>query len=203
MKISSAKFVTSVADSNLIMNDTLPQVAFVGRSNVGKSSLINMLVGQKKLAKTSSMAGRTRLINYFKVNEAFYFVDLPGYGFAKASAREIEGWQGLIEPYLVDNERLKVVCMLVDVRHEPTDLDKQMFKFLNYYNIPTLIIATKSDKLSKAQLSRAKLVVANGLGVGTSNVVCTSSEDGYNKEEVLSRIEKMLEEGENGQQKVD
>ena len=173
MKISSAKFVTSVADSNLIMNDTLPQVAFVGRSNVGKSSLINMLVGQKKLAKTSSMAGRTRLINYFKVNEAFYFVDLPGYGFAKASAREIE------------------------------DLDKQMFKFLNYYNIPTLIIATKSDKLSKAQLSRAKLVVANGLGVGTSNVVCTSSEDGYNKEEVLSRIEKMLEEGENGQQKVD
>ena len=192
MKITSARFVTSVANSNLIINDNLPQIAFVGRSNVGKSSLINMLVNQKKLAKTSSLAGRTRLINYFNINEQFYFVDLPGYGYAKASATEIDGWQSLIEPYLIDNEKLKCVCMLVDVRHEPSAQDKQMFKFLNYYNIPTLIIATKSDKLSKVQLSKAKLVVANGLGVGTANVVCVSSENAFGKDEVLSRLEKML-----------
>lgn len=192
MKITSARFVTSVANSNLIINDNLPQIAFVGRSNVGKSSLINMLVNQKKLAKTSSLAGRTRLINYFNINEQFYFVDLPGYGYAKASATEIDGWQSLIEPYLIDNEKLKCVCMLVDVRHEPSAQDKQMFKFLNYYNIPTLIIATKSDKLSKAQLSKSKLVVANGLGVGTANVVCVSSENAFGKDEVLSRLEKML-----------
>ncbi len=192
MKITSAEFITSVADPNMVMNDKLPQVAFVGRSNVGKSSLINMLCGQKKLAKTSSLAGRTRLINYFKINDILYFVDLPGYGFAKASAREIEGWQSLIEPYLTDNDNLKCVCMLVDVRHEPSEQDKVMFKFLSYYKIPCMIIATKSDKLSKAQLSRAKLVVANGLGVGVDNIVCVSNETAYNKEEVLNRIETLI-----------
>lgn len=192
MKITSARFVTSVANPNLVINDDLPQIAFVGRSNVGKSSLINMLVNQKKLAKTSSLAGRTRLINYFNINEQFYFVDLPGYGYAKASATEIDGWQSLIEPYLIDNDKLKCVCLLVDVRHEPSSQDKQMFKFLNYYNIPTLIIATKSDKLSKAQLNKAKLVVANGLGVGTANLVCVSSETAFNKDEVLNRLENMM-----------
>lgn len=192
MKINSAKFVTSVANPNLIINDHLPQVAFVGRSNVGKSSLINMLVNQKKLAKTSSLAGRTRLINYFKINDNFYFVDLPGYGFARASAKEIEGWQGLIEPYLIDNEALKCVCLLVDVRHEPSDQDKQMFKFLNYYNIPTLVVATKGDKLSKAQTQRAKVIIANALGVGTANIMVTSSDNASGRHELLDKMETML-----------
>lgn len=192
MKITSAEFITSVADSNMVINDNLSQIAFVGRSNVGKSSLINMLCNQKRLAKTSSLAGRTRLINYFKINNSFYFVDLPGYGFAKASAKEIDGWQSLIEPYLIDNEKLKCVCMLVDVRHEPSEQDKVMFKFLNYYKIPSLIIATKSDKLSRAQLNKAKLVVANGLGVGTANIVCVSNETGFGKDEVLAKIETLL-----------
>lgn len=192
MKITDAKFVTSVANSNLIINDNLPQIAFVGRSNVGKSSLINMLVNQKKLAKTSSLAGRTRLINYFKINGDMYFVDLPGYGFARASAKEIEGWQGLIEPYLIDNEALKCVCLLVDIRHEPSEQDKQMFKFLNYYNIPALVVATKGDKLSRAQMNRAKVVVANSLGVGAGNVIVTSSENGLNRQELLDKIETMI-----------
>lgn len=192
MKINSAKFVTSVANPNMVINDNLPQIAFVGRSNVGKSSIINMLTNQKKLAKTSSLAGRTRLINYFLINNNLYFVDLPGYGFAKASAAEIDGWQGLIEPYLVDNEKLKCVCLLVDVRHEPSEQDKLMFKFLNYYNIPCLIVATKSDKLSKAQLAKAKLVVANGLGVGVANIVCVSSVSGYGKDEMLLKLDTFL-----------
>lgn len=192
MKINSAKFVTSVANPNMVINDNLPQIAFVGRSNVGKSSIINMLTNQKKLAKTSGMAGRTRLINYFLINNNLYFVDLPGYGFAKASAAEIDGWQGLIEPYLVDNEKLKCVCLLVDIRHEPSEQDKLMFKFLNYYNIPCLIVATKSDKLSKAQLAKAKLVVANGLGVGVANIVCVSSVSGYGKDEMLLKLDTFL-----------
>ena len=154
MEIKNVKFVTSVADSRKMIVDEKYQVAFVGRSNVGKSSLINMLLKHNKLAKTSSTTGRTRLINYFQANDNVYFVDLPGYGFAKASKQEVGGWQSMIEPYLIENEQLKCVCMLVDSRYEPTAQDKQMLKFLNYYQIPFIIIATKCDKLNQSQKSK-------------------------------------------------
>lgn len=192
MIISSASFVTSVADKNNIINDSLYQVAFVGRSNVGKSSLINMLTNQKKLAKASSTPGRTRLINYFMINNKFYFVDLPGYGFAQASKKEVYGWQSLIEPYLMNNDKLKLVCMLVDARITPTIQDKQMFDYLAYYNVPFLIVATKSDKLSRAQLNRSKLNIANTLGVGVDNVVCVSNETKDGKDKLLGLIDKYL-----------
>ncbi len=192
MIINSANFVTSVANPSNIINDGLSQVAFVGRSNVGKSSLINMLCNQKKLAKASSTPGRTRLINYFLINNKMYFVDLPGYGFAQASKKEVYGWQSLIEPYLMNNDRLKLVCMLVDSRITPTTQDKQMFEYLAYYNLPFLVVATKSDKLSKAQLTKARLNIANTLGVGVDNVCCVSSETKDGKEKLLSLIDKYL-----------
>lgn len=192
MVINSANFVTSVANPSNVISDGLSQVAFVGRSNVGKSSLINMLCNQKKLAKASSTPGRTRLINYFLINNKMYFVDLPGYGFAQASKKEVYGWQSLIEPYLMNNDRLKLVCMLVDSRITPTEQDKQMFDYLAYYNLPFLVVATKSDKLSKAQLAKSRLNIANTLGVGVDNVCCVSSETKDGKEKLLSLIDKYL-----------
>lgn len=193
MEIKSAKFVTS---ATTIANDKInnaKQIAFVGRSNVGKSSLINMLTGNVKLCKTSSTPGRTRLINYFLINDDFYFVDLPGYGFAKASKTEVDGWQSMIEPYLVENENLKCVCMLVDSRIEPTAQDKQMMKFLNYYRIPFVIIATKCDKFGKSQVKPQMLKIANSLGVGKDNVFPSSSEKRMGRNDILDKLEQFLE----------
>lgn len=194
MQVHSAKFVTSAIN---LSNDKIldyKQIAFVGRSNVGKSSLINMLVGNGKLCKTSSTPGRTRLINYFLVNDDVYFVDLPGYGFAKASKSEVDGWQSMIEPYLVENENLKCVCMLVDSRIEPTTQDKQMLNFLNYYRIPFIIIATKCDKFGKSQIKPQMQKIANALGVGKDNVFASSSENKYGRLEILQKFSQFLDE---------
>ena len=191
MEIKSAKFIKSATsiDNSL---ENFSQIAFVGRSNVGKSSLINMLTKNSKLCKTSSTPGRTRLINYFQINSDIYFVDLPGYGFAKASKTEVDGWQSMIEPYLVENENLKCVCMLVDSRIEPTNQDKQMLKFLNYYRIPFIIIATKCDKFGKSQIKPQMQKIANFLGVGKDNVFASSSETGFGRLEILQKLDQFL-----------
>ena len=193
MEIKNVKFVTSVADSRKVIMDDKSQVAFVGRSNVGKSSLINMLLKHNKLAKTSSTPGRTRLINYFQANDDVYFVDLPGYGYAKASKSEVDGWQSMIEPYLIENEQLKCVCMLVDSRYEPTVQDKQMLKFLNYYQIPFIIIATKCDKFGKSQVKPQMVKIANFLGVGKDNVFPSSGDTGYGRLDILNKLDQFVE----------
>ncbi len=192
MKITKATFFTSVANANNLINDGVSQIAFVGRSNVGKSSLINLLTNNSKLCKTSSTPGRTRLVNYFKINDQFYFVDLPGYGYAKASGQEIIGWQSLIEPYLINNPNLKLVCALVDSRIEPTENDKIMINFLNYYRIPFVVVATKCDKFAKSKIKPALNKLANSLKLGVKNVYGVSSSNGYGKEELLSYFEQML-----------
>lgn len=192
MDIKSAKFVTSATSINSDYVENKNAIAFVGRSNVGKSSLINMLVGNSKLCKTSSTPGRTRLINYFLINDNVYFVDLPGYGFAKASKVEVDSWQSMIEPFLVENENLKCVCMLVDSRIEPTAQDKQMMKFLNYYRIPFVIIATKCDKFGKSQIKPQMQKIANALGVGKDNVFPSSSETKYGRLEILNKFDQFL-----------
>lgn len=191
MKIKNSKFVVSVAQSNKLLSDEKQQIAFVGRSNVGKSSLINMLTNNSKLCKTSQTPGRTRLVNYFEINNEFYFVDLPGYGYAKASAKEVVNWQGLIEPYLLDNYMLKCVCVLVDVRHEPTVLDSQMINFLFHYQIPFIIIATKCDKLAKSKVKPQISKLANALKVGVGNIFPTSF-SGFGKEELLIKLHQFL-----------
>ena len=192
MNITKSKFVTSVASSKNLIVDNVNQIAFVGRSNVVKSSLINALTNNSKLCKTSQTPGRTRLVNYFLINEEFYFVDLPGYGYAKASGAEIEGWQSLIEPYLVNNQNLKLVCALVDVRIEPTKNDRIMIDFLNYYRIPFVVVATKCDKLAKSKVKPALQKLANQLKLGVGNVYGVSSESGYGKQELLSYMEQFL-----------
>ena len=153
MRFINAKFIKSASKKAEFIEDELPQVAIVGRSNVGKSSLINMLTNNSKMAKTSSTPGRTRLVNYFNINNQFYLVDLPGYGFAKASKNLTSAWDSVMNDYFIDNAKLKLVLVLLDCRLMPTDLDKQMLDYLAENEIPALIILTKTDKISRSELN--------------------------------------------------
>jgi len=198
MKISVSSFALSATRQRL--SDGKIQIAFAGRSNIGKSSLINKLTSRKGLARTSSTPGRTRLINYFLVTgikkdnskQEFYFVDLPGYGFAQASKKEVAEWQSLIEPFLVNNEELKCVCVLVDSRHSVSPLDKQMIDFLVFYNIPFIIVATKCDKMAKSKVKVILSKLATELGVASGNIYGTSSSNGYGISELLDKLEQFL-----------
>ena len=154
MKLSSVEFLKSVAEIHQLPNDGLPEVAFAGRSNVGKSSLINCLLNQKKMAKTSSTPGKTRLLNYFTINEKFYLVDLPGYGFAKVNIAEKIKWQKLIEKYMRQSKSLKGVVILTDLRHPLSRLDLEMIEWVAILEIPLLVVGTKADKLSANQLNK-------------------------------------------------
>lgn len=192
--IKQAKFTVSVADSANIPDYGAPEIAIAGKSNVGKSSFINFMVNQNKLAKTSQEPGRTRLINYFEINNGeFYFVDLPGYGFAKVNHGEKQKWGAMIEGYLQNSQNLINVFVLVDIRHEPTEDDLMLLKYLYAYSIPFSVIATKADKLSRMQQNKCRAVIASKLGIGTGDVIITSSSAKTGKEDVLKRIDTLLE----------
>lgn len=192
--IKQARFVTSVADVKNIPSFNAPEIAIAGKSNVGKSSFINFMVNQNKLAKTSQEPGRTRLLNYFEINKGeYYFVDLPGYGYARVNHGEKQKWGSLIEGYLQKSENLINVFVLLDIRHEPSEDDKMLLKYLYLYSIPFTVIATKADKLSKMQQQKAKSVIASAIGVGTSDIIVTSSIAKLGKENVLNRINILLE----------
>ena len=192
--IKQAKFVISVADGRNIQNFGTPEIAIAGKSNVGKSSFINFMVNQNKLAKTSSEPGRTRLLNYFEINNGeYYFVDLPGYGYARVAHGEKEKWGVLIENYLRTSKNLINVFVLVDMRHEPTSDDKMLINYLYTYHIPFTVIATKADKLSRAQQQKAKSVIASALAIGQGDILVTSAEKKTGKEAVLLRIDGLLE----------
>jgi len=191
--IKQAKFVISVADGKNIQDFGVPEIAIAGKSNVGKSSFINFMVNQNKLAKTSSEPGRTRLLNYFEINNGeYYFVDLPGYGYAKVSQNEKQKWGALIENYLRTSQNLINVFVLVDIRHEPTSDDKMLLNYLYAYHIPFTVIATKADKLSRAQQQKAIGVIASSLAIGRGDVIVTSAEKKSGKEAVLERIDNLL-----------
>ena len=154
MKIHSAEFLLSASTIRQFPAATLPEIAFAGRSNVGKSTLINSLLSRKKLVKTSGTPGKTQLINFFKVNDQFYFVDLPGYGYAKVPESVRRKWQTLVEAYLSERETLRNVVLIIDCRHNPTVQDRQLLEWLGYYQRPSLIVASKIDKLKRGQIQK-------------------------------------------------
>lgn len=196
MKILSAKYKTSVVKKENILQDGVPEFAFVGRSNVGKSSLINRLVGQKKLAKTSSTPGLTKMVNYFDINETFRFVDLPGYGYAKVGKGQLDVWAGLIGEYILSSASLNTIFVLVDIRHNASALDVDMLKFLIYHGVPFIVLATKCDKLSKSKQYLQVKALAASLGIREELIVPTSSETGQGCDKVLEIIENKLSFGE-------
>lgn len=190
MKINQAEFVTSVASADKFLKTDKPIIAVAGKSNVGKSSLINMLANRKKLAKTSVTPGRTRLINYFDFGE-FMLADLPGYGFAKVSKEEKKKWGALLESFL-STQKIALLLSLVDIRHDPTSDDKMMINYLYHYQVPFALVATKADKLGKTKIKpRVKEIAAN-LRVGFADVTASSAETGYGKDEILRIIEQSI-----------
>jgi GTP-binding protein len=176
MKITSAKFTFAATEIESFPKDRRPEIAFLGRSNVGKSSLINSLLGVKGLARTSSTPGRTQSINFFLINEGFYFVDLPGYGYAKTSKEKRHAWGKLIERYLAERRQLVLCILIVDARHEPSPLDLQMKSWLQHFGLPYLVVSTKVDKLSanEKQKSRqtAKKALNTELIIPYSSLTC-------------------------------
>lgn len=185
-RIKKAEFVTSVGLGSEYPRTLSSEIAMVGKSNVGKSSLINSLCNNGKLAKTSQKPGKTRLINYFRVNDDFYLVDLPGYGFASAPKSEKLKWGELIEKYLASG-RVKHIYMLLDIRHNPTDDDRQMFSYILYYAIPYTLVATKADKLARSKRRQAAIACAKALGA-PPYAIAYSAETGDGKEELLKNM---------------
>lgn len=182
------EFITSVASADKLLQTSYPEVAFVGRSNVGKSSIINLIADNKKLAKTSSTPGRTRLVNYFLVDSKYYLVDLPGYGYAKANKTIKSSWDKLLDSYLTKSQNLKCVYLLLDIRHLPSQLDKQMVQYLYFNNIPIVFVLTKADKLSKSQQNNNAIKISNDLGIPKNNFIITSAEKKIGKEQIIADI---------------
>lgn len=190
--IKNATFITSAAKKEQFINPDKPMIAVCGKSNVGKSSFINMMANQKKLAKTSSEPGRTRLVNYFDFGE-FILADLPGYGFARVSKGEKEKWAKTLDSFFADREKIAHVFMLVDSRHDPTADDVQMIQYLHYYTLPFTIVLTKSDKLSKMKLKEHLRAIAADLYLAPDNMLATSSETGYGKDAVLQKLRDIID----------
>jgi len=194
-KIKSAIYTTSVCSLKDLPRDGLPEVAFAGRSNVGKSSALNRLVSVKNLAKTSSTPGKTRLINFFLINKNLYFVDLPGYGFAKAPKTMRKSWGELVEGYLKERESLKGTVLLIDSRRGPLEPDLELVRWLDHYGKPKLIVLTKIDKLSRSALSESVKSTGEVLKSESDSLICFSAKTGEGKDKILNWIQRMTIEG--------
>lgn len=191
MKITSAEFTKSAFNQAHWLNEGLPEIAFLGRSNVGKSSLLNSLLQRKGLARTSNTPGRTQSINFFFINESFYFADLPGYGYAKVSKTMREDWGKMAEEYLAERRELVLSIQLIDSRHEPTRLDKQLHEWLIHHHKNHFIVATKADKLSSNKLKSSLKEIERVLP--ESKVIAYSSLNGKGRDEVWREIANSLE----------
>ena len=192
--IKQAAFLTSVGQGSAYPPAACCEIAIVGKSNVGKSSLINSLCNNKKLAKTYQTPGKTRLINFFLINRSFHLVDLPGYGFARASKTEQQGWGELMESYL-GSGRVRHLFLLLDIRHAPTAEDRQMFRWLLYYGVPFTLVATKADKLAKSKRQQAANAAAKALGA-PPYAIPFSTETGDGRDALLTRIGQILQDSE-------
>ncbi|MDM7995582.1 MAG: ribosome biogenesis GTP-binding protein YihA/YsxC [Acidobacteriota bacterium] len=181
-----AEFVISAVSAKDFPHGEIPEIVFAGRSNVGKSSMINRLAGKLKLARTSATPGKTQSINFYRINNAFYFVDLPGYGYAKAAKSAVQQWKKLIEQYFENRSAIVLVIQLVDSRMPPTNLDFHLSEWLTERNIPRMIVATKSDKLSNNQRNASLRVFEKSFG--TQSVVMSSAETGAGYKEIWKRV---------------
>lgn len=194
MKVHNAEFIISAVGPKQYPEDGLPEIALAGRSNVGKSSLINSLIDRKNLARTSSKPGKTQTLNYYKIENLFYFVDLPGYGFARVSKTEKAKWGKMIEEYLNKRETLQMVMQLVDLRHPPSVDDQAMYDWLQHFGVPTIVVATKADKISKGQWQKHLKIVKETLKLKPNTPLhLYSSETKMGKEEVWKVIESYLQ----------
>ncbi len=194
MEIIQMRFETSAAKQHQFITDGLPQVVITGKSNVGKSSLINSLGNNGKLARTSSTPGKTRLVNYFRSTEDFYIVDLPGYGFAKAPKSEQAEWQDLMDSFFKAGTA-RYALMLVDIRHEPTAEDKLMRDYLLYYNFNITVVATKADKIAKSKVNNYVAALKKSLQMpkGTE-IIPYSSDSGLNRDMLVLKIKEMAKQ---------
>jgi GTP-binding protein len=193
MKVNQAEFVISAVGPSQYPQDALPEIALAGRSNVGKSSLINKMIARKNLARTSSQPGKTQTLNYYRINEDLYFVDLPGYGYAKVSKTKREQWGKFIESYLMERETLKLVMLLVDLRHPPTKDDQAMFEWLVHSDVPVCVVATKADKIPKGKWAKHAKIVRETLGMRKDDILQVfSSEIGLGKDELWGILEEAI-----------
>ncbi len=189
MEIKQSEFIISAAAPAQFPNDDRPEVAFLGRSNVGKSSLINTITNRKKLAKVSGTPGKTRLVNFFLINNSMYLVDLPGYGYAKVSKEAQKSWGKMIESYLQGRKTLNKVVLLVDSRHKPTADDIMMYKWIKHYEYDVLIVATKVDKLTRSEFEKSKKIIRETLEMNKNEeIFYFSSFSKKGKEELIDNI---------------
>ena len=195
MQISRAKIEAVAIKAAQYPDEGVPEIAFAGRSNVGKSSLLNLLTRRKSLARVSGSPGKTRTINFYRINDEFRIVDLPGYGYARVSKSESEKWGAMMEGYLENRECLLKVIQLVDIRHKPSTQDVQMYEYLKYYNLDGIVVATKADKVSGNKRSKSLAEIRRTLGMDKGDKVIPVSalkRTGY--EELLDELEKLLDE---------
>lgn len=193
MIIKSAELETVCGITSTLPRNELPEIAFAGKSNVGKSSMLNALINRKSLARTSATPGKTQTINYYNINKELYFVDLPGYGYAKVSQSIKEKWGKMIERYLKKSPTLKAVFLLVDIRHEPGANDVEMYEWVVANGFSPVIIATKLDKISRSQIQKQTALIRKTLGApSTTTIIPFSAETKQGRDEIWSEIEKYI-----------
>ena len=196
MVIKNVALETVCGITSKIPENQLPEVAFAGKSNVGKSSLINALMNRKSLARTSSQPGKTQTINFYNVNDAVYFVDLPGYGYAKVSLEIKAKWGKMIENYLRKSKQLRMVFLLIDIRHEPSENDRTMYDWILKMGFTPVIVATKLDKINRSQIQKQVKIVREGLKAKRETVIIPfSAETKQGREEIYALLDQMLENG--------
>lgn len=197
MVIKNVSLETVCGISSRIPDNRYPEFAFAGKSNVGKSSLINGLMNRKSLARTSSQPGKTQTINFYNINDALYFVDLPGYGYAKAGEEIKAKWGKMVENYLHRSRRLQAVSLLVDIRHEPSGNDKMMYEWIVHQGFSPVIIATKLDKIKKSQVSKNVRIIREGLGMKKDGILIPySALSKQGREEIYALLDSYMEAGE-------